>query len=132
MQPNNSMNLAMIAVEAAIDKKGLEPVLLDVSQEASYTDHILVISARSDRHAQAIAEGIRGELRARLGRAPLSVEGKRDGQWTLLDYGELIIHVFFHPVREFYDIEGIWSDAPHVELSVPAESRYAPRDAYAM
>ncbi len=123
----------MTAVEAALDKKGLEPVLLDVSAEASYTDHILIISARSDRHAQAIADGIRAEVRARFGRAPRGVEGNtRDGQWALLDYGDLIIHVFYHPLREFYDLESLWSEARTVELKIPAESRFRPQDAYAM
>jgi len=125
--------LAMTAVEAALDKKGLEPVLLDVSAEASYTDHILIISARSDRHAQAIADGIRAEVRARFGRSPRGVEGNtRDGQWALLDYGDLIIHVFYHPLREFYDLESLWSEARTVELKIPAESRFRPQDAYAM
>ncbi len=122
----------MAAVDAALDKKGLEPVLLDVSGEASYTDHILILSARSDRHAQAIADGIRTELRNQFGRSPKSVEGKRDGQWTLLDYGDLIVHVFYHPLREFYDLESLWSEARTVELKVPAESRYRAHDAYAM
>lgn len=131
-QPDTDTKLAFAAVEAALDKKGLEPVLLDVSGETAYTDHILIISARSDRHGQAIADGIRDEVRARFGRTPKSVEGKRDGQWTLLDYGDLIVHVFYHPLREFYDLESMWSEAKNVDLKLPAESRFRPADAYAM
>ena len=62
--------------------------------------------------------------------APLGVEGKRDGQWTLIDFGDLIVHVFYHPMREFYDLEGLWADAPRVQINVPPESRIQLTDAY--
>jgi ribosome-associated protein len=120
----------MAATEAALEKKALEPLLLDVSGLASYTDFILILSGRSDRHVQAVADAVEEALKRNGGRAALSVEGKRDGHWTLIDFGDLIVHVFYHPVREFYDLEGLWIDAPRVALDVPPESRWQVTDAY--
>lgn len=119
---------AMLAVDAALEKKGLEPVLLDVRDLASYTDYILIVSGRSDRQVQAIAEGIL-EAFARVKKRPLGVEGK-EGQWTLVDFGDVIIHVFYHPARDFYDLESLWIDAPRVKLEIPPEARAAPEHMY--
>ena len=63
-------------------------------------------------------------------RAPLSVEGKKEGQWVLVDYGNFVVHVFYHPVRERYDLEGLWHDARRVTVEIPAESRIEVTDAY--
>ncbi len=112
----------MAAMEAALDKKALEPVLLDVSEQSTYTDYILVLSGRSDRHVQAVADAVAERLKKQRGMFPLGVEGK-DGQWALLDFGDLVVHVFYHPVRDFYDLEGLWIDAPRVPVDVPADSR---------
>ncbi len=122
----------MAAVRAALEKKALEPVLLDVSDQSSYTDYILLVSARSDRHVQIVADSVADNLRALRGRMPLGSEGSRDGKWALLDYGDVVVHVFYHPIREFYDLEGLWIDAPRVQLEVPAEARFDVQDAYGM
>jgi ribosome-associated protein len=113
----------MAAMEAALDKKALEPVLLDVSEQSTYTDYILVLSGRSDRHVQAVADAVAEVLKKQRGLTPLGVEGNRDGQWALLDFGDLVVHVFYHPVRDFYDLEGLWIDAPRVPVDVPPDSR---------
>jgi ribosome-associated protein len=113
----------MAAMEAALDKKALEPVLLDVSEQSSYTDFILVLSGRSDRHVQAVADAVSDTLKKQRGLLPLGIEGNRDGKWALLDFGDLVVHVFYHPVREHYDLEGLWIDAPRVPVDVPADSR---------
>ncbi len=126
----SSLDLALNALKGALEKKALEPVLIDLSGEQSYTDYILVLSGRSDRQVQAVSEGVEAALRE-AGRRPIGVEGKRDGNWTLLDYGEVIVHVFYHPLRDFYDLEGLWVDAPRVALEVPPESRSHAEDAYA-
>jgi ribosome-associated protein len=113
--------LAVIAMEAALDKRGLEPVLIDVSAMGSYTDFIGIISGRSDRQVDAISDHICQELKAR-GRHVLGQEGGGNGRWTLLDFGAFVIHVFYHPVREFYDLESLWIEAPRVKLDVPPEA----------
>ena len=113
--------LAILAMEAALDKRALEPVLIDVSAIGSYTDFIGIVSGRSDRQVDAIAEGISQALKAR-GLYPLGQEGSGSGRWTLLDFGAFVIHVFYHPVREFYDLESLWIEAPRVKLDVPPEA----------
>ena len=118
----DSAQQVMLALEAALEKKALDPVLIDVSKESSYTDYILVLSGRSDRHVQSVADGVL-EAFARLRIRPVGVEGKQQGQWTLLDFGDFIVHVFYHPNRDFYDLEGLWCDAPRVAVEVPPEAR---------
>jgi len=121
--------MADIAVEIALDKKAIEPVLLDVSEMCSYAEYILLVSGRSDRQVEAIAEAVSVQLK-QVGRRPLGVEGMRSGQWALLDFGELVVHVFHHPSRVHYDLEGLWIDAPRIELDVPEEARASHDDQY--
>jgi ribosome-associated protein len=115
-------------MEAALDKRALDPVLIDVSAMGSYTDFIGVVSGRSDRQVDAIAEAIGLAMKAR-GLYPLGREGSGTGRWTLLDFGAFVVHVFYHPVREFYDLESLWIEAPRVKLDVPPESTLGQPDA---
>lgn len=124
----DSLEAAKAAIDAALDKKALLPVLIDVSGMASYTDFIGVVSGRSDRQVDAIAEGILTAMKGR-GRSLLGQEGTGSGRWTLLDFGDVVIHVFYHPVREFYDLESLWVDAPRVPLRIPPEAVLAQPDA---
>lgn len=124
-----SVELAKLALEAALDKKALEPTLLNVEKMCSYTEHILLLSGRSDRQVDAISEGIKMALREQ-GRTALGVEGKASGQWALLDYGDLIIHVFHHPMRVHYDLESLWSEAEEVDIEVPDEARIPADESY--
>jgi ribosome-associated protein len=117
-----SLALAKRAIAAALEKKAVEPVLIDVAGRASYADFIAVLSGRSDRQVDAIAEGVSDAL-ASSGRRALGREGARNGRWVLLDFGDLVVHVFYHPLREVFDIESLWIDAPRVKLQVPAEAR---------
>jgi ribosome-associated protein len=127
-ETTDSLEAAKAAIEAALDKKALLPVLIDVSSLASYTDFIGIVSGRSDRQVDAIAEGILAAMKAR-GRSLLGQEGSGSGRWTLLDFGDVVIHVFYHPVREFYDLESLWVDAPRVQLRIPPEAILAQPDA---
>jgi ribosome-associated protein len=124
-----SKETALLAVKAALEKKCLEPVLLDVRELASYADYILVVSGKSDRQVQAVAEGVVEALKRENVRA-IGTEGLKTGHWTLLDFGDVIVHVFYHPVRDFYDLESFWVDAPHVPIDVPAEARVSVEDMY--
>jgi len=127
-QSGESLEVAKVAIDAALDKKALLPVLIDVSAMASYTDFIAIVSGRSDRHVDAIAEGVLQAMKAR-GRSLLGQEGSGSGRWTLLDFGDVVVHVFYHPVREFYDLESLWVDAPRLPLKIPPESVMAQPDA---
>lgn len=101
-------------IEAALEKKATDVIALDVRKLTSVADVFIICSGRSNRQVSAIAEHIHFDLK-KQGIRPLSVEGMKEGHWVLLDYGRVIIHVFYKPVRTFYDLEGLWSDA--VEIS---------------
>jgi ribosome-associated protein len=112
---------ALLASAAAIASKGIDPVLLDLTGLGGYTDYLLIVSGRSDRHVETLA----GAVQDALGRArvrPIGVEGT-GGRWILIDYGDLVVHVFYPAVRDFYDLESLWSDAPRITLDVPPEQR---------
>jgi ribosome-associated protein len=126
---SDGLDDAHAAVEAALEKKGLEPVLLEVRELCSYASYLLLVSGRSDRQVDAIAEHIRETLGKR-GLRPLGVEGLASGHWALLDFGDLIVHIFHHPVREHYDLEGLWIDAPRMPLDIPDEARAGVEDSY--
>jgi ribosome-associated protein len=125
---DGTRELALAGIEAALDKKALMPVLIDVSAMASYTDFIGIVSGRSDRQVGAIADGVSQLMKSR-GRHILGHEGGGGGRWTLLDYGEIVFHVFYHPVREFYDLESLWIDAPRVKMVIPPEAILTQPDA---
>jgi ribosome-associated protein len=120
--------LAMEMMDAALDKKALMPVLIDVSGMASYTDFIGIVSGTNDRQVDAIASHISTLMKSR-GRYVLGQEGGGNGRWTLLDFGSIVIHVFYHPIREFYDLESLWIDAPRVKIDIPPEARITQPDA---
>lgn len=101
-------------VRAILRKKAFDLVVLDVRQLTSITDAFIICSGRSNRQVTAIAEYIQVSLKEK-GIKPLSVEGKREGHWVLLDYGHVIIHIFYEPVRDFYDLESLWVDAEKIQ-----------------
>ena len=105
----------MLCAEAALDKKATDLVLLDVREHTSIADYFILASGRSDTQVRAIAENIEDVCR-KAGYRALAVEGLRHGQWVLLDFGDVVVHVFYGPVREFYDLERLWSEAPRRAL----------------
>jgi len=107
---------AMRCAEYALDKKAFNLKLLQVTEVSSLTDYILIASGRSDRQVQAIAEGVKVNMKQNHGIEPIAVEGVKEGRWALLDYGDIMVHAFQEPVREFYDLEGLWCDAPEIDL----------------
>jgi ribosome-associated protein len=100
-------------INAILGRKATNVVVLDVSDLTSYADVFIICSGRSNRQVSAIANYVKTDLK-KLDIKPLSVEGTKDGHWVLLDYGHVIIHVFYEPVREFYDLEGLWADAKRI------------------
>ena len=102
------------AVEAMLDKKGLEVRVLHLERVTEVTDYFLICSANNPRQIEAIGDGVKESLRDREGVRPLHVEGKGGGHWLLLDYGDFVVHVFDEQTRAFYDLERLWSDAPDV------------------
>jgi ribosome-associated protein len=106
---------AVLCSEAALDKKAADLVLLDVREHTSIADYFVIVSGRSDTQVRAIAEHVE-EVCRKAGYRPLAVEGLRHGQWVLLDFGDVVVHVFYAPVREFYDLERLWAQAPRRAL----------------
>jgi ribosome-associated protein len=102
---------------AAAEGRGAEsPVALDVREVVSFADTFLILTGRSDRQVRAIADAVREALEAQ-GEAPLGVEGEAEGRWALLDFGDLVVHVFQPDVREAYALERLWSDATVIALA---------------
>ena len=97
-------------VKAILAKKAIRLEVLDVRNLTSVADAFIICSGQSNRQVTAIAEHIQQDLKKQK-ILPLSVEGAGEGHWVLLDYGHVVIHVFYEPVRAFYDLEGLWMDA---------------------
>lgn len=103
-----------VFVEAVLGRKAMQVVLLDVRELTSFADLFIICSGRSHRQVTAIAEFAHRYLKQQ-GKKPLSVEGKKEGHWVLMDYGEVIIHIFYEPLRSFYDLESLWIDAKRLQ-----------------
>ena len=125
MTPSSSKEKAILCARAALDHKAIDLAILEVKKLSSFADYFVISSGSSDRQVQAIASHIEEKL-GKQGLHPLGIEGKREGRWVLLDYGDVVIHIFYHPIREFYDLERLWSDAPKVELT-PVRKPRKPR-----
>jgi ribosome-associated protein len=114
----SAIERALTLVGAALDKKASQLVVLEVREFTSIADYFIICSGRSDRQVQSIAQGIQEAAReAEI--AVISVEGTSRGHWVLMDFADVIVHVFYQPVREFYDLDGLWADAPKVQLPEP-------------
>ena len=113
---------ALLCVRFALEKKAYDLVVMEVGELTSLADYFLICTGRSDTQVQAITQSIDENL-GRLGIRPLAVEGYTHGQWVVMDYGDVVVHVFYEPVREFYDLERLWSRASRVRLPEPYSSQ---------
>ena len=102
-------------IAAAMSRKAEDIVILDVHELTSYTDYIIIMTGRSARQVSSMAEYIYKSMKD-MGNAPIGFEGIKEGRWALLDFGDVIVHVFDKETRELYNIEGLWSDALRVDL----------------
>jgi ribosome-associated protein len=93
----------------------MDPVLFEVEKLTSITDYFLIASGNSSRQVQAIVRHLEKRMRQE-GFRPYGMEGEKEGQWVLMDYGDVVVHVFYEPVRAYYDLESLWIEAPRVEL----------------
>lgn len=115
MAEMSSWEKALLLTRFALDKKACDLVVLDVHKLTSIADYFIVCSGRSDRQVQSIAQGLE-ENAVDEGIKPFAVEGVQRGHWVLMDFSDVIVHVFYEPVRGFYDLDGLWGDAPRAEL----------------
>ncbi len=110
-----STNPAIALCALALEKKAQDPVILDVAELVSYCDHFLLLSGNNARQVRAIAQYLREHGKTDLGLTVLSVEGVESGRWVLIDFGDVVVHVFDLEMRGFYDLDGLWADAPRVD-----------------
>ena len=108
--------LALKVAEAALDKKAARIEIIDVRGKVDYTDYVIVMSGRSDRQVAAIARGIEEDLKHKYGSRCSGVEGLPQGNWVLLDFSDVVVHVFHQEARGYYDLEALWLDADRVEF----------------
>jgi len=112
---NPSRELAMSIAQAGLDKKALDVEIIDVTGKVDYADFVVVMSATSDRQAGAIAKNIDTVL-SQAGHPAQSIEGLTQGAWVLMDFGDVVVHIFHQDTRGYYDLEALWSDAERVEV----------------
>ncbi len=105
-----ALALARRAAQLLVDRKASDVVLLDVRGMSSYADYFVIASGDSERGVVATAEHVRETLK-NAGHRTIGTEGFETGHWVLLDFGEVVVHVFFNEVRAFYDLDGLWADA---------------------
>jgi ribosome-associated protein len=106
---------ALLCINASLEKKAKDLVILNVKEISAFADYFLICSGTSDRQLRAIAAAIQENLKI-AGIMPLGIEGEAAGQWVLMDYDDVIIHIFLESVRPFYDLERLWSEAPRMAV----------------
>ena len=121
LAPLDSQPLVERIASLAWDKKAVNLRALRVLELVNYTDWFITMSARSDRQVAAIRRHIDDTLRVEDGLHPLSVEGTQQNHWVVIDYGEVVVHIFYEPVRTFYELERLWADAPELDLTPPSD-----------
>ncbi|MBA4421511.1 MAG: ribosome silencing factor [Syntrophus sp. (in: bacteria)] len=115
----DSRKRALLCINASLEKKAKDLVILNVKEISAFADYFIICSGTSDRQVRAIADAIQEKLKpAEI--LPLGVEGATAGQWVLMDYDDVIIHIFLETIRSFYDLERLWSEAPR--MLVPNET----------
>jgi ribosome-associated protein len=109
-----STERALKCAELAFDKKAYDIHALDISRVSSIADFLVIISGSSDKQNQAIADSIRSGLK-KYGKIN-DIEGATEGKWIVMDYGDVLVHIFQHELRRYYDLDGLWKMAPELEL----------------
>ena len=113
-----TLEKAKLCLQIVNEKKALDPVLFDVGDLSSVTDFFLIVSGQSSRQVQGISRHLLKRMKEE-GFRPISVEGESEAHWILIDYGDIIVHLFYQPTREFYDLEGLWFEAVRINAENP-------------
>jgi ribosome-associated protein len=111
----SALELARFCARTAQDSKAEDVTILDVHRLSTFTDYFVIMSGKSSRHVQGLAQNIEGELSAKRISAS-KTEGLKEGTWVLLDYGDVVVHIFYREARAFYDLDGLWHDAPRIPV----------------
>lgn len=119
--PDESRELALVVAAAALEKKAMAVEILDVTGKVDYADILVLMTGRSNRHVDALAQAIE-EACARKKKRALAVEGMPHAAWVLIDFGDVVVHIFQEEARGLYDIEGLWLDARRLPVPQSSES----------
>ena len=112
----SARELALAIAAAALEHKALNVEIIDVRGKVDYSDYVVVMSGRSDRQVNALSGNIEKELHEKLGARCIGIEGTPHGNWLLMDYGDVIVHIFHQDMRGYYDLESLWIDAARVDV----------------
>lgn len=118
--PIQAETLAAALAGAALEKKAFDLLILDMRDLVGYTDTFVIVSARNRRQVQAIADEVRKVGKEQFGILPKGMEGLEAARWVLVDFGSVVVHIFDEPLRPFYDLDGLWRDAPRLPVPQPA------------
>jgi len=121
MSPMDRIAKAALIAEAAENRKAEDMVGLDVRELSSFADTFIIATGNSDRNVRSVADAIEAALKAH-GEPPLGIEGYDEGRWVLIDCDDTIVHIFQREIRDHYDLERLWSDAPILELAAVSRS----------
>lgn len=123
MHPDeDTATLVAATLEAIDDKLGAHPVVLEMTELLGVVDFFVITSGRNDRQVRTITEEVERVAKVRCGRGPIRVEGVTDARWVLLDFGDVVVHVFDEETRDYYDLEHLWSAAPRREVERQGEA----------
>jgi ribosome-associated protein len=120
-----SLERALKCAEFALDKKGVDVKILEIAKISSIADYLVLATGMSDKQVQAIADSVRKGLK-KFGKA-LDIEGVREGKWVVIDYGDVLVHIFVDELRHYYDLDKLWGDAPLIDNPEPPPVSIAQR-----
>lgn len=125
--PIDTEPFARALAQAAADMKATDIAILDMRGLVDYTDWFVLCNARNPRQVAAIADEVRTVAKQRFGQRPIGVEGLERGQWVLADFGDAVVHVFQEGARAFYNLDGLWQEAPRIEPPPAEDTAGEPR-----
>ncbi|MEM1025382.1 MAG: ribosome silencing factor [Myxococcota bacterium] len=114
---------ALAAAEAAQSKKGQNVSILDLTEQEAYADYLVIVSTYSERQCAAVADAVREQFKANFDERPISASGQ--GVWVLIDYGDVVVHVFHEDARAYYDLDRLWAKAPRLRVPAAEDLRVA-------
>ena len=120
-----SLERALKCAEFALDKKGVDVKILEIAKISSIADYLVLATGMSDKQVQAIADSVRKGLK-KFGKA-LDIEGVREGKWVVIDYGDVLVHIFVDELRRYYDLDRLWGEAPLIDIPEPPPAPIVPR-----
>ncbi len=115
MERMKTIDKARLCLKIIKERKAIDPVLFEVGTLNAITDYFVIASGNSSRQVQAISRHLEKRMREE-GFRPFGIEGGQQSHWLLMDYGDIVIHLFYQPTREFYDLEGLWVDAERIDV----------------